>query len=83
MLSDLRRSPLRLLTGAAVIAAVAIEIQSIGHALQGQARQRDPREQVVGVALVDLAGQRDRLVLAALQIVRQRQVVEQGGRVRL
>jgi signal transduction histidine kinase len=41
LLSELRRSPLRLLTGAAVIAAVAIEIQSIGHALQGQARQRE------------------------------------------
>jgi signal transduction histidine kinase len=38
---DLRRSPLRLLAGVAVIAAVALEIQSLGHALQGQARQRE------------------------------------------
>ena len=35
------RSPLRLLTGLAVIAAVGIEIQSLGRALQGQARQRE------------------------------------------
>jgi signal transduction histidine kinase len=38
---ELRRSPLRLLAGVAVIAAVALEIQSLGHALQGQARQRE------------------------------------------
>lgn len=41
MLAELRRSPLRLVTGVAVIVAGVIEIQSLGHALQGQARQRE------------------------------------------
>jgi signal transduction histidine kinase len=41
LLTELRRSPLRLMTGAAVIAAGVIEVQSLGRALQGQARQRE------------------------------------------
>jgi signal transduction histidine kinase len=41
LLAELRRSPLRLLTGAAVIAAGAIEIQSLGHTLRDQARHRE------------------------------------------
>jgi signal transduction histidine kinase len=41
LLAELRRSPLRLMTGAAVIAAGAIEMQSLGQALRDQARQRD------------------------------------------
>jgi signal transduction histidine kinase len=41
LLAELRRSPLRLMTGAAVIAAGALEVQSLGQALRDQARQRD------------------------------------------
>jgi signal transduction histidine kinase len=35
------RAPLRLLAGVAVLGAAAIEVQSLAHALQGQARQRE------------------------------------------
>jgi signal transduction histidine kinase len=41
LLSELRRSPLRLVTGAVVVAAAVIEVQSLGHALQGQALARE------------------------------------------
>ena len=41
MLSELRRSPLRLVTGAVVVAAAVIEVQSLGHALQAQALARE------------------------------------------
>jgi signal transduction histidine kinase len=39
--SDLGRSPLRLVTGAVVIAAGVIEVQSLGRALESQALQRE------------------------------------------
>jgi signal transduction histidine kinase len=48
---DLHRSPLRLITGVAVVAAVAIEIQSLGHALRGQARQRERTLQTIESSL--------------------------------